>query len=131
MKNSEHGFTLIEILTVVVIIGIILAIALPNYQQSVYKAKRNDARTSLSTLAQRLERCQTQFGRYDHAGCAVTSPATTEEGHYSIVTTRTATTYALTATPVGGQLGDKQCASLTLNHLGVRAATGTKKEACW
>jgi type IV pilus assembly protein PilE len=131
------GYTLIELATVVAVVGILAAIAYPGYQYSIQKTRRSDAKTNLNSLAQRLERCYTQFGTYtplDAGGaslCPVTSPDTTSTPYYSITTTRTATTFSLTATTAGKQTGDTKCASFTLTNTGARSATGTDASGCW
>jgi len=75
MKRKHNGFSLIEILIALVIIGIISAIAIPAYQDSVNRANRADAIADLNDAAQRLQRCFTTFGRYDQpaspGGCAI------------------------------------------------------------
>lgn len=56
MVVAKNGFSLIEVLIVVVIIGIIVAIAIPSYTQYVIKAKRIDAQSELLTIASRIQR---------------------------------------------------------------------------
>jgi type IV pilus assembly protein PilE len=128
------GFSLIELMIAVAIIGILAMIALPSYESYVQRTRRADAKTELSSLAQRLERCFSQFGTYlTGTGCSVgNGPFTTPEGYYSIaISNRTQTTYTLTATRQGAQTKDSKCGNFTLNHLGVRGATGTLGSACW
>lgn len=141
MKN--RGFTLIEIVIVVAIIGLLAAIAIPSYQNQIRKTRRSDGHAALTNIAQRLERCYTVNGAYNvAAGCDVLSAAntlatgftTSPEGNYSISIANTATTYTLTATPAGVQAraGDAGCGNLSLNHQGQRGATGSEGVAgCW
>lgn len=63
-KNSENGFTLIEIMVVVAVIGILSAIAYPAYTDSVFKGRRAQARTALAELMQQQERYLTQRNCY-------------------------------------------------------------------
>lgn len=137
MKNkrkSESGFTLIEVMIVVAIIGILAAIAYPSYQESVRKSNRADAKATLNDYAQRLQRCFTAYSAYNSGNCTLAGQidgATLEspEGFYDVgATTLTATTYTLQATPKGSQATDS-CGNLTLDHTGTRNATGSGD--CW
>lgn len=130
-NRQTAGFTLIELLIALAIVGIIAAIALPSYQESVRKTRRSDAKAALNSIAQQLERCRTQFGAYNDAGCVIASPQNSPERYYSITTVRAAGTYTLTATPQGAQTSDGKCTTLSLNHLGQRGATGSDSANCW
>jgi type IV pilus assembly protein PilE len=130
-RSVARGFTLIELMITVVVIAILAAIALPSYRDTVERTRRTDARASLESLAQQLERCRTQFGRYDDAGCAIASPQDSTEGHYRVSLVRAAASFTLTATPQGAQASDADCATLTLNHLGQRQASGDDNTRCW
>lgn len=135
MSRRVAGFTLIELMVVVAIAGILAAIAYPNYMDYVRKGNRTDARATLLQTSQVLERCFTQYSAYNNAGCTVLNGGTVDspERLYTVGVVSDATTYTLTATPVAGraQAADAKCATLTLNNLGVRGATGTSTGECW
>lgn len=148
MKRYAHrGFTLIEMMIVLVIIAIIVAIAYPSYTEYMYKVRRSDGQAALMTMNAQLERCFSRYGSYVNAAC----PAFTllsgagynsEEGFYNVQFedaaggpggAPTATTFSLYATPQGAQVNDANCLTLTLNQIGVRAWTGSyvAPKSCW
>lgn len=129
------GFTLIELMITVAIVALLATIALPSYEGYIQRTRRVDAKTELSALAQRLERCFSQFGTYlAGTGCSVGAGpfVTPDGGHYSIaIGNRSATTYTLTATPQAAQAKDVKCGNFVLNHLGQRSVSGTLGNVCW
>ena len=136
MHGRQRGVTLMELLTAMVVVGILTAIAWPSYRAQVVRTNRSDAKVALEQARQGLERCFTRFNAYDPAatGCEMTFPFTVASGTYVISAAfATPTTFALTATPQGAQAtDDPQCANFTLNELGVRAVSGTDTaERCW
>lgn len=141
----SRGVTLMELLIVVTIIGIISAVALPQYQQHLAKSRRVDTGTVLSSAATFMQQLQeTNNGSYQRGGAAPelpvalrTSPpnATGNAVVYNItVTTPTPNTFLLTATPrAEGPMGSDGCGNLTLDQRGRKGVTGSGKKIqdCW
>jgi type IV pilus assembly protein PilE len=134
----ERGMTLIELMIVMVVVGILVAIAYPSYQSQVQQTRRADGKSALLTAAQELERCFTRFNSYNDAGCTVAADIAdggmpSRDGWYVVTNTSgtPATTYTLVATPQNGQADDTKCANLTLTQSGLRGATGTSTARCW
>ena len=138
-----HGFTLIELMITVAIIGILAAIAYPSYQDSVLKGRRAEGRTALLNLLQQQERYYTQTGSYLSFGLGATgTPFKTTSGDSSAsfayqLQAGACTGLALTecvflsAEP---QRTDAAAGTLTLNSAGVKYCTGAKKDVpkvCW
>ncbi|TAG05322.1 MAG: type IV pilin protein [Betaproteobacteria bacterium] len=137
MYRKTRGFTLIEVMIVVAIVGILAAIALPAYGQYVERARRNDAKAMLLEAAQYMERRFTESRSYIPVTDAVLTSAgfakSPRDGTamYNITVTRTATTYSLTADPSGWT--PKECGSMSLDQLGNRGRsnTATSVSDCW
>ncbi len=158
MNVKSAGFTLIELMIVVAIIGILASIAYPSYQNSVMKSRREDAKGALMGFANAMERHLTESNTYCDAadpstGTAVSlcgesdkdtgapaifsdkSPVDGTTAYYNLtINTVSETTYTLYAAPTGPQANDK-CGSLTLTNTGVRgvsgADTGVTAADCW
>jgi type IV pilus assembly protein PilE len=131
MPHQRHcrkplGFTLIELMITVAIIGILAAIAYPSYRQYVLQSRRADAIAGLLDLQQRVEKWRVSNISYPTCATAgFTCPAATD--YYSFdITSADATSYDLEATAESTQTADKDCTTLTLDQ------NGNKKPAeCW
>ncbi|MBI5449917.1 MAG: prepilin-type N-terminal cleavage/methylation domain-containing protein [Gammaproteobacteria bacterium] len=128
--NRQRGFTLIELMVVVVILGIIIMIAYPSYRNQAMKSRRSDAQVALTKASFKMESCRSDLSTY--TGCTV--PATTEFGLYavSVAIAVDGNSYTLTAAPVAGKGQDQDtgCGSLTLTSRGVKGSTGGGAD-CW
>lgn len=135
--KQQSGFTLIELMIVVAILGIISTIAYGSYQDSVRKTKRAEAKTALMDLGQKMERCYTANGNYDTA-CTAHNGATlidtlSEHGHYDLaIPTLDATTFTVTAT---ANFADPRCDIFSVTHTGAKTsvddAGNDSTAACW
>lgn len=136
-RAREHGFTLIELMVVVALIGVLLAIAIPAYSESVRRSRRAVAQTCLTEASQFMERFYTTNLAYhqDRAGVAVPAPgACTQDitAFYRIefAAVPTATTYSLRAVPLEDQTED-DCGTLTLDNTGARGQSSGTLALCW
>lgn len=121
--QNNKGFTLIELMIVVAVVGILTAIAIPSYSEYIRRGHRADARAGLLQAAQWLERASTATGVYPTTIPASMTWAADPAKRYQISIGGPATTssYTLTATRKAAtpQATDK-CGDLTINQAGVR-----------
>jgi len=137
MKQIPQGFTLIELMIAVSIVGILASIAYPSYQNSIMKSRRADAKSALLELANFMERHATEVGCYMDAGadnqCGTgddtipllpftVTPKTGTTAYYDLVLFPVdATSFTLTANPIaGGSQANDACGSLTLTNTGIK-----------
>lgn len=134
--NQSKGFSLVELMVAIAVIGILAAVALPSYQDNVRQSNRTVAKTILYENAQFMERFYTENTRYDvtPGGVAVALPFVqsprTGAIQYNITLQAVANaSFTLQAVPAGSMAGDV-CGTLTLTNTGVQGAGGTIAN-CW
>ncbi len=133
---KQKGFTLIEVMIVVVIVGILASIAYPSYTEYVFKADRAEGKAHLLSAMQAQERIYSQTMTYVDTVEALTGiNAKSENNKYTLsvgkcgANTDTKSCVVMFATP---QRADPKCAVLSIDSRGIRAATGTSgKDYCW
>lgn len=130
------GFSLIELLIAVALVGILAGIAYPAYTSHVQRAHRAEARAVLLEAAQYMERYYSANTSYASASLPDRlshSPAgsTAADARYTLAVTADATSFTLTATPTKAD----GCGALTINQVGARGApspeSGITVESCW
>ncbi len=139
MKNNYKGFTLIEMMVVIVIIGIIMAYAIPSYQRQVIRSKRTEAQNVLMQISARQEKNNAVFLQYATGIDGGNSPTATDLGFLGAPFTTSPdylysmtndNGYTITATAQGTtQVNDNfgtDCRVLTLNSLGQKMPL-----SCW
>lgn len=125
MNFKQKGFTLVELMIVVAVIGILAAIALPAYQDYVKRAKRADAKAALLEVQLAQEKYRANNALYATAA-QITLP-TADNYTIAIVGTPTATTYTASAAP---SFTDSDCGTFAVNESGP-FYTGYASKTCW
>jgi type IV pilus assembly protein PilE len=147
-RRQNKGFTLVELMAVVLIAAVLLSIAVPLYMQQVRKGRRTDAKTAVMDLAGREERMfsttnayssdPTQLG-YAAVGSGAVFPQTVGNGYYNITVTVPAaapTTFIITSTAItADQLKDTSCFSFSVTQTGQQSSATSggvvTTTTCW
>lgn len=140
MWAQVKGFSLIELMITIAIVGVLAGMAIPSYQSSVEKSRRSDARVALLSAVAQQERHFSLNNIYSNDIADIGS-STSGEGFYTITVAYEMAgndcsvdkdCYTVTATAIGAQAGDTQCGDYTINNLGQKTVTGTLgKVECW
>ena len=144
MTSKSYGFTLIELMIAVAIIGILAAIALPAYNTQIAKGRRADARVQLIAAQQWLEKFYSENYSYstDTAGNTAASSFNEQAfsrsprvgdgtAIYTVTLNATTNSYTLTAAPIiGSAMASDSCGSLTLTSTGRKGASSDVIK-CW
>ncbi|MGF1528969.1 MAG: type IV pilin protein [Candidatus Competibacterales bacterium] len=144
-SRRQRGFTLVEMMIVVLVVAILAAVAYPSYYQSVVKSRRAMAKNGLQTVVNWLENKYTINGTYLNPATAaafdLTAAGLDKAGdgntdYYNIAYSAgpTATTYTLSATPIGTTTqADDKCGTFFIDQANTRTVSGGTLTAadCW
>ena len=145
-KDRQRGVTLIELVVVMIIVGILTAIAVPSYRSYVLRSQRSDAKDALLALATQQEKHYLQCNTYATAIAGATNcvagelqgAAVSKNGWYQLtIPGGDATTFSVQATAIAGesQFQDKACRIFTVTQAGVRSALDSSDAdntaECW
>ena len=135
--ENKRGFSLIELIIVMAIIGIITAFAYPAYQESVQRSRRAEGIDTLLGVAQAQEVLYSQTNAYSTNAKPFAPTAATvgsENGYYLVSvasgTCGTTACFMATATAQGPQANDKDCVTLSIDNLGNKSSTPAGGD-CW
>jgi type IV pilus assembly protein PilE len=138
IHKTRHGFTLIELMVAIAIIGILAAIAYPSYLNQVQKARRTSAKTALLDLASREAKYYSTNNAYittsammTNLGYASAGPIAVPDAtlnYYNLSVAPSGVGFIGTAAPAGNQATDTTCGSFTLDYLGIKGAGAAN---CW
>ena len=143
--RNLRGFTLIELMIVIAIIGILLAVALPAYQSQIIKGRRLDARSALLELSSREEKFYAISNQYSATASDLGYPSfpfpITSSGngssYYSLdITIGGGASYVATATPTAAQTQDEDCYAFRIDQTGARTNLNANGQnitwaGCW
>ena len=144
--RADSGFTLLEVLTAVVVVGVLAAIAIPSWRTHLLRARRGDATAALIEVQKAQDAYFGRQARYASAAQLVTPApgglglaATSARGFYriGIVTSADGLEFTATATvaAAAGQADDSRCVALSIDHFGQRRAVDSdgndRTPDCW
>lgn len=140
MRRQMHGFTLIELMLVIVVVAILASIAVPSYRSYMIRTNRTEATAALLQIRSAQEKFFLQKNRYadtdeltDAPPDGLGLPAVTPNNRYDIFIDGDNTTFTATATPHagGGQEDDGACQSLSIDESGLSDSSPASTAVCW
>lgn len=136
--KKQNGFTLIELMISVAIVGILAAVAYPSYSEYIVKSNRSAAESFILSVANKQEQYMLDARQYAAtlAALSMSTPSEVSANYTITVTADNAAappTYTITATPTGTQLSrDTKCGAVTISQAGTKGENGTGTVAdCW
>ena len=135
-KHAIHqkGFTLLELLVVIAVIGILASLSVVSYRSHIVQSNRQAGQASLLLAQQAMERSFLRTGAYTlvNADLAPFEPSVTPQVYTLNVVIGKVSGYTLTATPVGSQAADAACGALSITNTGIKsAAVAANTFMCW
>ena len=143
-RTGFPGFTLLEVLTVVIVIAVLVAIAVPSWQQHVMRTRRASATEMLTHLQIAQERFFGRHARYatpdelsraEPVGLGLPAASDTAPYRLTLDTAPDGLAFSATARANGAQAGDTYCVTFTIDHVGMRTATDAagvdRSLDCW
>lgn len=126
-QGRQSGFTLIELMITVAIVGILAAIAYPSYQKYVLSSRRAEAQSEMLKIQLGMEKWRANNNAYS-SDLSVNTGFTGNTAYYTYsITNASASTYTINAAAQGSQTRDAGCTALTLDQSGAK----TPSSGCW
>jgi type IV pilus assembly protein PilE len=140
--RQQGGFTLIELMITVAVVGILAALAYPSYTSYIARTKRSAAESFMQTVGSRQEQVMLNARSYfsvpagtaaEWTAVSMTVPAEVASNYTVTVVSSASPSYTVTASPTGAQAAnDAKCGILNLTNTGVKSISGTSSVSeCW
>lgn len=135
-RAGSRGFTLLELMIALVIVGVVSSYAISSYQKSILKTNRSAAKTTLGKISTAEENWHFSHNSYATSATSLIGgiPAQASKYYTFAITVPSGTTYTAAATATGGQLKDTDCKVFSINSTGLQLASnsaGTANSSCW